>query len=91
MAILSIAMMGGPGNPAFDAMHGLAAARGIPVIDQYAYMVREGLKRRDLRWRIDRHWSAAGNRVAAGAVLEWLASNRHVCDRAAAGEPSAGP
>ena len=89
-AILSTAGMGGPGDSAFDAMHGLAAARGIPVIDQFAYTAREGMEIRDLRWERDGHWNAAGHYIAAGAVLEWLARNRHVCDRAVA-PPAANP
>ena len=82
LAILPIAQMGGPGAPAYDAIRSLAAERGIPVIDQFAYMAREGLEIRDLRWRRLLHWNAAGHRNAAGAVLEWLARNRHVCGRA---------
>lgn len=89
LAILSIEAMRSRGGPAFDAMRALAAARGIPVIDQFAYMVREGMESRDLHWRYDHHWNAAGHRLAAGAVLEWLARNRHVCDRAAAAPPPA--
>ena len=91
LAILSIEAMKTRGGPAFDAMRALAAARGIPVIDQFAYMVREGMESRDLHWRRDYHWNAAGHRLAAGAVLEWLARNRHVCDRAAAAPPPANP
>ena len=87
LAILSIEAMKTRGGSAFDAMRALAAARGIPVIDQFAYMVREGMESRDLYWRHDRHWNAAGHRLAAGAVLEWLARNRHVCDRADAAPP----
>lgn len=91
LAILSSAGMGDPGDPAFDAMHGLAAAREIPVIDQFAYMVREGMESRGLRWRRESHWNVPGHRIAAGAVLEWLARNRHVCDRAPAASLSRRP
>ena len=91
LAILSVAAMRTRGDRAFDAMSEMAAARGIPVIDQFAYMVREGMEARDLHWRRDTHWNAAGHRIAAEAVLEWLARNRHVCDRAAAAPPSRRP
>ena len=63
----------------------IAAARGIAVIDQSAYIHRQGAELHDAHWAHDVHWNAQGHRWAAAALLEWLAANREVCDRSAAG------
>ena len=70
--------MGAEGNPSFDRMHGMAEARGIPVIDQYGYIVRQGGRIKDAVRTHDNHWNVAGRRWAAGALLEWIERNRAV-------------
>ena len=64
----------------FHVVRALARERGIPVIDQYDYALRQGLEDRDLRWKYDGHWNALGHRIAAEALAEWLADNRRICD-----------
>ena len=90
LAILSAHTTGTEGDPSFDRMHRMAEARGIPVIDQYDWIVRRGGRIEDAHWTHDWHWNAAGHRWAAEALLEWLERNRDVCrpgGGAARGEP----
>ena len=64
----------------FDRMTALAEARGIPVIDQYDYILRKGADpRRDARWAHDSHWNVAGHQWAAEALLEYLKQNQEIC------------
>ena len=79
LAILSTHSMRTRGDPRFERMAALAEPRGIPIIDQYDHMLRQGAERRDARWPRDSHWNAAGHRWAAEAVLEWLKRNQDVC------------
>ena len=90
LAILSAHITGTEGDPSFDRMHGMAEARGIPVIDQYDWIVRRGGRIEDAHWTHDWHWNAAGHRWAAEALLEWLERNRDVC-RPGGGTPQGAP
>ena len=81
LVILSVTEeMGTRGDPQFDRLSAIAEARGIPVINQYDYIVSQGHNERDGRWRNDIHWNATGHQWAAEAVLEWLKANQEVCD-----------
>ena len=84
LAVLATYRMGAPGDRIFDRLHDLAAARGIPVISQHAWIERRGEDVRDARWTHDGHWSPTGHRWAAEALLEWLTHNQDICHRAAA-------
>ena len=84
LAILATYLVGQPGDRIFDRLHDLAAARGIPVISQRAWIERRGEDVRDARWTHDGHWSPTGHRWAAEALLEWLTRNQDVCRQAAA-------
>ena len=90
LAVLSVHTAGAEGDPQFDRMRGMAEARGIPVIDQYDYIVRQGARVEEANWRRDHHWNAAGHRWAAEALLEWLERNRDVC-RPGGGAPRGAP
>ena len=79
LVILSTHTMRTRGDPAFDRLNALAAARGIPVIDQPDYIRRQGFKVKEAHWEHDHHWNAAGHQWAAEAVLEYLEQNREVC------------
>ena len=83
LAILSTHTMGTRGDPAYDRMYALASARGIPVIDQYDYILSQGAEIKDAHWSHDRHWNAAGHQWAAEALLEYLKRNPAVCRAAA--------
>ena len=83
-AALAILATHGMGDRIFGRLHDLAAARGIPVISQRAWIERRGEDVRDARWKHDSHWTPTGHRWAAEALLEWLARNQGVCHQAAA-------
>ena len=63
----------------FDRLTALAEPRGIPVIDQYDYILRQGAEPRDAAWEHDWHWNAAGHRWAAEALFEYLKRNQAIC------------
>ena len=79
LVILTTHSLGKQGDPVFDRLHGLAAARGIPAISQYAWIERQGGDARDARWPHDPHWSPTGHQWAAEALLEHLAQNQDIC------------
>ena len=92
LAILASHTMGTRGGRKFDYLEGLTLPRDIPVIDQFAYIRRQGARPADGRGDVDRHWNVAGHQWAAEAVLEWLEQNPDACasrasdqDRARAG------
>ncbi len=82
LVILASHRMGPSGDPLFERMTGMARERGIPVINQWDYIVRQGGKIEDARFAHDVHWSAQGHQWAAEALLEWLRENPQVCDDA---------
>ena len=90
LVILTTQHVGAKGDPSFDRIHGMAEARGIPVIAQYDHIIRRGGRIEDATWANDHHWTAAGHRWAAEAVLEWIGRNRDVC-RPRSGAPGDGP
>ena len=71
------------GTRVFGRMSEIAAALGIPVIDQADYIVRQGAELEDARWRHDAHWSVTGHRWAAEALLEYLKEHRAICNKPA--------
>ena len=81
LAILSTHTMGTRGHPPFDRLNALAAARGIPVIDQYGHIRRRGAAPEDGIWAHDGHWNADGHQWAAEALLDHLKRNPEICAR----------
>ena len=79
LVILTTHRMGTHGDLAFDRLHAMAEARGIPVIDQNAHIVRSGGLPEDANWAHDGHWNAAGHLWAAEALLEHLKRNQEIC------------
>ena len=81
MAILAATrIMGTRGDPQFDRLSVIAEARGIPVISDYGYNLRQGHDAENGQWSSDLHWNATGHQWVAEAVLEWLKENQEVCD-----------
>ena len=82
LVILASHTMGPSGDPLFERMAKMAAERGIPVVNQWDYVARQGGKIEDAHFAHDAHWSAQGHQWAAEALLEWLRENPQVCDDA---------
>ena len=57
----------------------LAEARGIPVVSQHDYLVRQGRKARDGRFPYDSHWTPTGHQWVAETLLERLRQRPEVC------------
>ncbi len=80
LVILSTHDMRNLGDFGFDRLTALAEPRGIPVIDQHDYILRQGAEpRRDAQWAYDGHWNVAGHQWAAEALLEYLKENQEIC------------
>ena len=79
LVILSTHHMGTRGHLGFDRLATLAESRGIPIINQYDYITRQGARPRDATWAHDGHWNAAGHRWAAEALFEYLKRNQAIC------------
>lgn len=75
---------GGGGRMPIDLLREMADIRGIPVIDLYDYLLRQGGRIESrlsaMRFAHDRHWNETGHRWAAEAVLEYLKENQGICD-----------
>lgn len=59
----------------------IAAAVGIPVIDQADYILRQGAKLEDAQWPHDAHWNVAGHQWAAEALVEYVEASPEACVR----------
>ena len=83
LVILASHRMSRFGGGIFARMNEMAAERRIPVIDQADFIYRQGAELRDAGWAHNDHWSPAGHRWAAEALLEYLKQNQWVCGTAA--------
>lgn len=83
LAILATHRMGQAGGRLLSYMNAMAEARGIPVIDQYDYILRQGGNPRNANWVHDAHWNRIGHRWAAQALFEYLKRNQWICGDAA--------
>ena len=79
LVILASHRRKGAGKFLFDQMNSMAEARGIPVIDQYDYILRQGARPEDANWPHNAHWNAAGHQWAAEALLEYLKQHPEIC------------
>ena len=83
LVILASYTMGTRGHARFDHMSALAEARGIPVIDEYDYIRRQGGEIQEAHWAHDPHWNIQGHQWVAEALLEYLKGNPEICTRPA--------
>ena len=84
LVILATYTMGTRGHALFDRLNAMAEARGIPVIDQYDYIRRQGADPESApRWAHDGHWNVNGHQWAAEALLEYVKENPEICTRPA--------
>ena len=63
----------------FERLEPLLEAQGIPLLDQYDYIVRQGGDPRHASWGHDLHWSPQGHQWAAEAILEYLERDPGTC------------
>ena len=68
---------GDASDPLRVIVEGLAKARGIPVVSQDDYIVRQGRERGEGVY--DAHWNPTGHQWAAEALLERLRERPEVC------------
>ena len=64
----------------FEQLGEMAAALGIPVIDQTDYILRQDADLMDAHWPHNGHWSPAGHQWAAEALLEHIEQHPDICD-----------
>ena len=79
VAILATHTVRVAGDAMFEQLRALAGERGIPVVDQHAWIVRSGGAPRDAMWKNDGHWNETGHRWAAEALLDYLEQHPEVC------------
>ena len=81
LAILTVhGMTRFAGGNMLARLNEIAAERGIPVVDQDDFILRQGAELRDAHWKRDGHWNPTGHRWAAKALLEYLKRNRDLCE-----------
>ena len=85
LAILTSHTVRRHGDRMFNRLEAMARERGIPVIDQYDYVIRKGGRIEDAHWAYDQHWNPTGHRWAAEALFEYLKQHPETCSGAAAG------
>lgn len=62
-----------------NRLRSLAEKAGVPVIDHYDYIARQGGDPKRAQFPNDGHWSIEGHRWAAGAVWEYLQRQDKIC------------
>ncbi len=71
--------LGDASDPLRVIVEDLAEARGIPVVSQYDYIVRQGRRVADGSFPRNGHWNPTGHQWAAEALLERLRQRPEVC------------
>ena len=71
--------LGDDADPLRVVVEALAEARGIPVVSQHDYIVRQGRKLKEGNFPFDGHWNPTGHQWAAEALLERLRQRPEVC------------
>ena len=79
LVILATYRFGGDEDPKMEWLRELAGG-GIPVLNQRHRVKDVGGRIGEARWEHDIHWTPAGHRWVAEAILEWLKANPEVCD-----------
>ena len=77
--LLASPNLGDAADPLRVIVEDLAEARGIPVVSQYDYIVRQGRNPREGIFPFDGHWNPNGHQWAAEALLERLRESPEVC------------
>ena len=77
--ILFASTLGDASDPHRVVVENLAEARGIPVVSEHDYIVRQGRKPKEGIFRRDAHWNPTGHQWVAEALLERLRQRPEVC------------
>jgi len=64
----------------FERISEFASSRGIPLVDQYDYLIGQGGSVEQARFSRDGHWSEQGHEWAAEAMLEYFTEHPEICD-----------
>jgi hypothetical protein len=64
----------------FLRLEAIARTIGIPVIDQYTYIMENGGDLLAAQFKHDAHWTPQGHIWASEAVLKYLERNPQICD-----------
>ena len=80
LVILAVHRTKVDGNLPFDRLTAMAEELGIPVIEQYDYIIGIGANPMSAARKHNGHWNEDGHRWAAEALLEWLRDNQDACD-----------
>jgi hypothetical protein len=67
------------GDGYYRRLADLLAPRGIPLVDQYEYITRNGHDLARAHFKRDGHWSEQGHRWTAEALLELFAARPGLC------------
>lgn len=84
MSLPRVPRHGGKADPLisrrqFLRLEAIARKIGIPVIDQYTYVVQNGGNLLAAQFRHDGHWTPQGHIWASEAVLQYLEQNPQIC------------
>ena len=77
--LLLSSTIGDASDPLRVIVEDLAEARGIPVVSQHDYLVRQGREPGEGTFPYDGHWNPTGHQWAAEALLERLQERPEVC------------
>ena len=77
--LLLASTIGDVSDPIRVIVEDLAEAKGIPVVSQHDYIVRQGRRVYDGIFPFDGHWTPTGHQWVAEALLERLRQGPEVC------------
>lgn len=74
-----VSTLGGDNPNMYNRIKHLAEMRGIPLVDQYSYMISKGLGYSDVTFPHDAHMSFIGHQTSAEALLEYFRAHPNTC------------
>jgi hypothetical protein len=77
--LTSSAESGGKANYAMRRLRDITAQLGIPLLDQYQFILKQGGDPSAAGFRHDSHWSEKGHAWAAEMVMQYLEQNVYIC------------
>lgn len=68
-------------NFAYNRLQQITRDLGIPLVDQYAFIVGHGGDPIDAQFKRDGHWTEKAHQWAAEATMEFLEKNKTICEK----------